>query len=139
MRFALLFLVSLLFVGSTASQSDTTDLNTHESPKKEIASPEMAQYKNSEMGLHMFIARKVKYPNRCRDLGISGISMIQFTVTKDGEIEDVEPLYKHNTCPEFDQEAVRVIKRTSGDWFPAKQFGKPVNIRFRLPIRFSLN
>ena len=109
------------------------------SPKKEIASPEMAQYKNSEMGLHMFIARKVKYPNRCRDLGISGISMIQFTVTKDGEIEDVEPVYKHKTCPGFDQEAVRVIKRTSGDWFPAKQFGKPVNIRFRLPIRFSLN
>ena len=139
MRFALLLLVSLLSIKGVSSQSDTTDLNTHETPKKEISAPEMAQYKKGEMGLHMFIARKVKYPNRCRELGISGISIIQFTVTKDGKVEDIEPLDKHKTCPEFDQEAVRVIKRTSGEWFPAKQSGKPVNIRFRLPIRFSLD
>lgn len=74
MRFTLLLLVSLLFVKRASSQSDTTDLNTDETPKKEIAAPEMAQYKKGEMGLHMFIARKVKYPNRSRDLGISVVS-----------------------------------------------------------------
>ena len=139
MRCALLLLLYLLSVGSVSSQSDTTDSGSQESKKKEFTAPEMAKYKDGEMGLHMFIARKVKYPNRCRDLEISGISMIQFTVTKEGKVEDVEPLFEHKTCPEFDREAVRVIKRTSGDWFPAKQNEKPVNIRYRLPIRFSLN
>ena len=45
MRFTLLLLVSLLSVKRASSQSDTTDLNTHETQKKEIAAPEMAQYK----------------------------------------------------------------------------------------------
>ena len=64
--------------------------------------------------------------------------MIQFKLTKDGEVDDVQPLFKYKTCPEFDKEAVRVIKRTSGDQSPAKQTVNPVNIRFRLSFEFYL-
>lgn len=101
--------------------------------------PVMAEYKGGNEALYRFIGRKVKYPNRCRELGISGISMLQFTVTKEGELEDIEPLFEHKSCPEFDKESIRVLKRTSGDWKPASMRGQTVNTRFRLPIRFSLD
>ena len=49
---------------------------------------------------------------------------IRFTVTKDGELKDFEPVtkYKHG----FEEEVIRVLK-VSPKWIPAKKNGTNVN------------
>jgi protein TonB len=38
----------------------------------------------------------------------------------------------------LDQEAIRVVK-TMPKWMPGRQNGKPVDVRYRLPIMFQLD
>jgi protein TonB len=67
---------------------------------------------------------------------ITGKVFISFTVEKDGSITDVKVDRKLGYGT--DEEAVRVIK-ASKRWNPGMQNGKPVRVKYNIPIQFSLN
>lgn len=81
------------------------------------------------------ISEEIQYPRTERLLGIEGTVLVSFIVNQNGELSDVEVLksISRNT----DNEAVRVIK-TLDKWYPAMVKRKPVNVRFRIPIKFAL-
>ncbi len=83
-----------------------------------------------------YIYGNLKYPPKARELGIQGRVIMQFVVSKKGEIEDINVL--NGICDEIKNECIRLIK-SMPEWNPGTQDGEPVKVMFTLPILFRLN
>jgi len=79
--------------------------------------------------------KNIKYPEQAVKEGIQGRVTVRFIVEKDGSISDVKPVL--SVHPLLNKEAVRVVK-SMPKWTPGKQNGKPVRVRFNLPVMFKL-
>lgn len=97
---------------------------------------EMPDFEGGMKAMHSFLYQNLKYPEDAMAGDISGRVIVQFVVTKDGQVEDVHVL--RSVSPSLDAEALRVVKATSGKWIPGKVNGKNVNAMFTLPVQFTL-
>ena len=97
---------------------------------------EDATFPGGTAELMKYLQKNIKYPSICQEQGIQGRVIVQFVVEKDGSITDVQVIKAIN--PYLDKEAVRVVS-TMPKWSPGKQRGKPVRVRFTLPVTFRLN
>ncbi|MDL2230677.1 energy transducer TonB [Alistipes sp. OttesenSCG-928-L06] len=61
---------------------------------------------------------------------------IQFVVDRHGNLDDIKVLASPHRS--LSDEAVRILKNSSGDWTPGKQRGNPVAVRFTIPVDFKL-
>jgi TonB family protein len=86
--------------------------------------------------LYEYIATNLKYPQQARMQGIEGKVFVEFTVNKDGTLQDVHAV--KGIGAGCDEEAVKVMSG-SPKWIPASQRGKVVRQRMVLPINFKLN
>lgn len=82
-----------------------------------------------------FLQKNIKYPNISQENGVQGKVIIQFVVNSDGTV--VDPVVVRSVDPYLDKEALRVVKAMP-KWSPGKQRGKPVRVRFTLPVQFKL-
>lgn len=96
----------------------------------------MPQYPGGQIAMMKYIMENMKYPKQAMKEGIQGRVAVRFIVEKDGSISDVKPIL--SVHPLLNKEAVRVVK-SMPKWTPGKQNGKPVRVRFNLPIMFKLN
>jgi protein TonB len=109
-----------------------------EAPKKEevfTRVEQMPQFGSGERELLEYLAKNIKYPAIARENGIQGTVVIQFVVDKDGSV--TEPTVVREVGGGCDEEALRVIK-SMPKWIPGKQQGKPVKVRYTLPVKFKL-
>ena len=82
-----------------------------------------------------FIGNNTKYPAEALKKQVQGKVIVQFVVTKEGYIRDMEVISK---TPEIlNKEALRVVK-SMPRWKPGKKDGKLVNVKFVLPVAFKL-
>lgn len=96
----------------------------------------MPQYPGGQIAMLKYIMENIKYPEQAMKEGIQGRVTVRFIVEKDGSISDVRPVL--SVHPLLDKEAVRVVK-SMPKWSPGKQNGKPVRVRFNVPVMFKLN
>ena len=82
-----------------------------------------------------FMARNLRYPTKAQEAGKQGRVIVQFVVRKDGSLSDFKVL--RPVDPWLDAEAIRVIS-TMPKWKPGMQDGKPVSVKFTLPVTFML-
>ncbi|MBZ4657334.1 MAG: Cell envelope biosis protein TonB [Methermicoccus sp.] len=82
-----------------------------------------------------FLSENIKYPVIAQENGIQGRVICNFVVERDGSITDVQVV--RGVDPSLDKEAVRVIQ-SMPKWKPGMQRGKPVRVRFTLPVVFRL-
>ena len=82
-----------------------------------------------------FMARNLRYPAKAQEAGKQGRVIVQFVVRKDGSLSDFKVL--RPVDPWLDAEAIRVIS-TMPKWKPGMQDGKPVSVKFTLPVTFML-
>jgi TonB family protein len=85
--------------------------------------------------LSNYLSKNIVYPNLAAENKIEGRVIVQFIVEKDGSVSNVTALKKVGWG--MDEEALRVV-RAMPNWKPGKQNGKPVRVKYTLPIRFSL-
>lgn len=97
---------------------------------------QMPEFPGGKKELMKFIQDNLKYPSEAAAQGIQGTVVIQFVVTKNGKPDHFKIIRGVNTL--LDNEALRVIK-SSPDWIPGQQGGKPVNVYYTLPFRFVLS
>jgi len=83
-----------------------------------------------------FIKKNMRYPASARRMGVDGTVYVSFVVSKDGSISEVKQI--RGISADCDKEAMRVVSMMP-PWKPGKQNGKPVFVRFVLPIKFKLN
>ena len=77
----------------------------------------------------------MKYPSYAQDNNIQGTVLVGFVVNKDGSV--VEPKVLKSVDASLDKEALRMLS-VMPKWTPGKQRGKPVRVRYQVPIRFRL-
>ncbi len=83
-----------------------------------------------------WVSEQMQYPQDAIDQNIQGRVVLQFTVNKEGQVEDVQVVRGVNEA--LDNEAVRVVT-ASPKWEPGTQNGTPVNVRYTFPVVFRLN
>lgn len=83
-----------------------------------------------------FIRKNMVYPATARRMQIDGTVHVSFIVSKTGAISDVKVL--RGIQKDCDNEAIRVVNLMP-PWKPGTQNGKPVHVRFIMPIKFRLN
>ena len=96
----------------------------------------MPQFPGGQIAMMKYIMENIKYPEQAMKEGIQGRVAVRFIVEKDGSISDVKPIL--SVHPLLNKEAVRVVE-SMPKWTPGKQNGKPVRVRFNVPVMFKLN
>jgi protein TonB len=106
-----------------------------------IETPEIVDFLPSEDMLKFpgnileYLARNIRYPILDQETGISGRVICQFVIDTDGSIIDFQIV--RGVSPTIDREARRVVE-SMPKWSPGMQRGKPVKVRYTLPIVFKL-
>ena len=95
----------------------------------------MPQYPGGMPELMQYLAKNIKYPVQAQKKGIEGRVTVRFIVEKDGSISNVTVV--RHIHPLLDKEAVRVIKAMP-KWSPGMLNGKPVRVKFNIPVAFRL-
>ena len=83
-----------------------------------------------------WVSENIQYPQDAIDSKIEGRVILQFTVSKEGDVKDVEVLRGVNEL--LDAEAVRVVS-ASPKWEAGSQNGIPVAVNYTFPVIFRLN
>jgi protein TonB len=93
----------------------------------------------SGRALLTFVQSRVRYPALAREINIEGMVVIAFTVEKDGTISDVVSVREvAGGCTGEALKAVNAITKEAARFQPGMQAGRPVRVRYNLPIRFKL-
>jgi TonB family protein len=85
--------------------------------------------------LGKYLGENIRYPAAAQKANVQGRVFVNFVVTKTGDIADVKIL--KGIGYGCDEESIRVVSRMP-NWTPGSQDGKPVNVRYNLPINFAL-
>ena len=96
----------------------------------------MPEFPGGQQALFKYLAENVKYPVIAQENGIQGRVICQFVVNRDGSIVDVVAV-RSSGEPSLDKEAIRVIQ-SMPKWKPGKQRGKPVRVKYTVPVNFRL-
>ena len=86
----------------------------------------MPVFPGGQTALVQYIASHLKYPTVAQENGIQGRVLVSFVVGEDGYVE-----------PMLDKEALRVIQSLPR-WTPGNQQGKPVRVKYTVPVTFAL-
>lgn len=83
-----------------------------------------------------FLQKNLRYPTPAVNANVGGKVFMQFVVGQDGSITKVDVLKGIGFgCDEEAQRVVKLMPR----WSPGKQSGRPVAVRYTLPISFQLS
>lgn len=104
------------------------------SPVLDIAE-EQPVFPGGQGAMHQFIQRNISYPFMAKENGVQGKVFVSFIVETDGSLSNIKVI--RGIGHGCDEEAIRVIKKMPR-WQPGKQRGKPVRVRYSLPIHFRL-
>ena len=96
---------------------------------------DQAEFPGGMAALTAFLNANIKYPPIAQENGLSGRVTVQFVINQDGSIVDAEVI--RGVDPSLDREALRVVN-SMPKWTPGKQRGKPVRVRYTLPVQFRL-
>lgn len=96
---------------------------------------EMPSFPGGDAALMSYISKNIKYPSIATENGIQGRVICTFVINRDGKVTNAEVI--RSVDPSLDKEALRVINNMPA-WKPGKQRGKPVRVKYTLPIVFRL-
>ena len=96
---------------------------------------QMPEFPGGLPALMKWLNDNIVYPPMALENNIQGRISCQFTVNADGSVVDVEVIRGRD--PSLDKEAIRVLKKLP-KFQPGMQRGKPVRVKFQLPVIFRL-
>ncbi|GAA0891396.1 hypothetical protein GCM10009122_10750 [Fulvivirga kasyanovii] len=112
-----------------------------EAPDEEVADQifqiveEPATPRGGFEAFYNYVGKSMRYPAQARRMGIEGRVFVQFVVTSDGSISDVQ--IARGIGAGCDEEAKRIIENAP-PWNPPRQRGVPVSQRIMIQIVFGL-
>lgn len=95
-----------------------------------------AQFQDGKTALLRYIYQNIHYPPAALKQRINGRVICSFIVNEDGSLSDVTLI--QGVYIFLDDEVLRVI-RSMPQWKPAMKDGKPVKIKYIMPVVFKLN
>ncbi|HMN04474.1 MAG TPA: energy transducer TonB [Flavobacteriales bacterium] len=85
--------------------------------------------------MYKYLQSNTRYPDMEFDAGIQGKVYVEFVVESNGSVSNVR--VARGVSPGLDKEALRAVK-SMPKWSPGKMNGKPVKVRFTIPVDFKL-
>ena len=130
-RLVVYMLCALAFISSSVSSTATT-LSDSDDVFKSAA--HMPSFPGGDAALMRFIYDNLRWPQTygC----IQGKVVVQFVVEKDGSVGEVK--VARGFDPDFDKEAVRVVKMLPKFEPGRNAVGEPVKVWYVVPITFKL-
>ena len=95
----------------------------------------MPYFPGGQVLMLKYLADNIKYPASAVKAKKQGRVIVTFIVQKDGSVTHAK--IAKSIDPELDAEALRVVKGMP-KWTPGTQNGKPVNVKYSVPVKFSL-
>ena len=116
--------------------------NTEVKPDKDGVWPmaeEMPEYPGGMEAMKQYISDNLVVPEKYKEMDAKAVYrvLIRFVVAEDGSITQVETVKPEPAKKDLNDEAVRVVKGMP-KWIPGKVEGKPVKVKYVLPILFKL-
>lgn len=125
--------------GAAASVKEETapveEENVPDDDKVNEAPEVQPKYPGGMGALKKFLTDNIKYPQEAFKARKQGTVIVQFVVYEDGHVGNANVV--KGISPELNAEAVRVIGLMP-NWEPGMVKGKPVKVRYTLPVKFSL-
>lgn len=126
---------------SAQKVEETTEVANEESAEKGPKKSPKKVYEYIENmptfngNLNQWLLQNMKYPVEAMNKKEQGKVIVQFIVSENGEVS--EPKIIRSVSPALDEEACRIVLAMP-KWNPGKLKGKPVAVRYMLPITFRL-
>ena len=126
---------------SAQKVEETTEVANEESAEKVPKKSPKKVYEHIEDmptfngNLNQWLLLNMKYPVEAINKKEQGKVIVQFIVSENGEVS--EPKIIRSVSPALDKEACRIVLAMP-KWNPGKLKGKPVAVRYMLPISFRL-
>ena len=95
----------------------------------------LPQFPGGQGVMMKYLAANIKYPASAVKAKKQGRVIVAFVIQKDGSVTNARIV--RSVDPELDAEALRIVKAMP-NWTPGTQDGKPVNVRYTIPVVFSL-
>ena len=122
-------------MAKAANSISTNNMQTKQSDIKSSDKVEvMPEFKGGNKAMMEFLMMNMKYPESAVKAKQQGKAVVGFVVKKDGTVSDVY-IVKSTGYDVLDNEAMRVVKSMPA-WEPGKQKGKPVDVKYFVPITF---
>lgn len=96
---------------------------------------QMPQFPGGDKGLVEYLREHIKYPETAKQKSIQGTTYVSFVVSKSGKI--LYPYVARGFNESCDKEALRLVKSMPA-WQAGKLNGKPVLVRYAIPVRFAI-
>ena len=97
---------------------------------------EMPSYPGGTEALYEYIYSTIEYPPVALENQITGMVIVRFCVTFEGDVTQAEVLRGVDEAT-LDKEAIRVVESLP-KWRPGKQAGQPVNVFYVVRIQFQI-
>ncbi|GAA4439933.1 hypothetical protein GCM10023188_36590 [Pontibacter saemangeumensis] len=97
---------------------------------------QMPAFKGGDTELMNFLSGNMQYPQDARAAGVEGLVIISMIIETNGSITGIDTL--KGLSESTDAEAKRLAALTAGKWSTGRQHGKPLRVKYTLPVRFSL-
>ena len=129
------FTNDIIVIGAGEGEGDLGDFNyvLPDEPIEDFAQIEPT-FPGGLNAMANFINKNIDIPEYIKEMGADGIVFVGFVVNKDGSIEQVK--IQGSLSPEIDAAAVKVVSKMPR-WSPGINAGKPVRVRFTLPIKIK--
>lgn len=95
----------------------------------------LPQFPGGQGVMMKYLAANIKYPASAVKAKKQGRVIVTFVIQKDGSVTNAR--IARSVDPELDAEALRIVKAMP-NWTPGTQDGKPVNVKYTIPVIFSL-
>ena len=93
----------------------------------------------SKKEIKKFIEEHLKYPALAKEKGTEGVVLLSFIVQKNGTVQSIKILKDiGDGCGEEAVKVVQLMTEKKIIWTPGKKKGKPVKVKYHLPVRFKL-
>ncbi|MBQ2167457.1 MAG: energy transducer TonB [Bacteroidaceae bacterium] len=124
-----------------------------------LAPENMPEFPGGKAEMIKFLSKNIKYPKLAKKYAVGGKVMMTFIIDKNGkpteisahdckiehflpgrfaqEPKTVQKELEEKFALQFAKEAARVIRKMP-NWIPGSFDGKPVNVKYTLPVSFKL-
>lgn len=96
----------------------------------------MPKFKGGDEALVRFIGSKTVFPKEAIENRIGGRVYVSFVINETGQVTQIALLRGADNI--LNQEALRVVS-SMPDWIPGQKRGKPVKVKYQVPINFKIN
>lgn len=92
-------------------------------------------FPGGNQGWSHFLSYYIRYPHNAYIQGIQGKVIVQIYIEADGSVAN--PIVLSSPSEDLSNESLRVIA-LSPKWKPATKDGKPIKVKYAVPITFAL-